>query len=141
MVEGVILFDTENGAASGRIVVDATATETGNKRRDKKMHAEVLESGKHPFFVFEVERIGGTLNDRGTSRLKIDGTFAVRGGNHPMSLMATVLIEEGEMRVITNFTVPYVDWGMKDPSVFILRVDKEVAVTVEAVGKVIREAR
>jgi polyisoprenoid-binding protein YceI len=37
-------FDTETGAASGEAVVIAGSADTGNKKRDKKMHGKVLLS-------------------------------------------------------------------------------------------------
>ena len=44
--EGRIVLDPETGEASGRIVLDATSAETGNRRRDDKMHEKILESAR-----------------------------------------------------------------------------------------------
>ena len=37
-----------------------------------------------------------------------------------------------------KFVVPYVDWGMKDPSNFLFKVNKSVEIDVEASGHVKR---
>ena len=63
--EGTIRFDPATGEASGELVVDATAAETGNGSRDKTMHNKVLESDETPGIVFHVEQVDGTLPERG----------------------------------------------------------------------------
>ena len=45
---GTIRFDTAIGVASGEIIADATSGNTGNKGRDKKMHAAVPEPAPLP---------------------------------------------------------------------------------------------
>ncbi len=74
--QGAIVFDLESGEASGRVVFDARLTETGNKKRDKKMHAKVLESGNFPEIVFIPETIEGALAESGGSDLSLSGTVS-----------------------------------------------------------------
>jgi polyisoprenoid-binding protein YceI len=134
MVSGEIGFDPATGAASGRIVVDARSAATGNKGRDADMHGKVLESGRFSKIVLAVERIEGKFERAGTSRLTIRGQLEIHGSPHPIEVPAEVTARDGRLAARLAFTVPYVRWGMKDPSKLLLSVAKEVRVTVEAEG-------
>jgi len=41
----------------------------------------------------------------------------------------------GEVASSTAFTIPYVQWGMKNPSNFLLRVNDKVEMNIQAVGR------
>jgi hypothetical protein len=53
-----------------------------------------------------------------------------------MTIPATVKEQNDLVTANARFTVPYVEWGMKDPSNLVLRVDKTVKVEVTFTGKV-----
>ena len=132
--EGTIIFDLENGEASGRVVFDATMTETGNKKRDKKMHKKVLESVAFPEIVFMPEAIEGALAENGASELTLRGTVSIHGSEHPVALKARVEREGKKISATSALTIPFVKWGMHDPSFFVLRTDKAVEVSLQIHG-------
>lgn len=132
--EGRLRFDPATGAAAGTIEVEARGATTGNDRRDRKMHETVLESETYPMFVFEPGRFDGRLEGDGPHEIVVHGTMTVHGQAHEMALPMKVSTAGERMTVTASFAVPYVQWGLEDPSVFILRVAKKVAVEVTAVG-------
>lgn len=129
-----IAFDPATGIASGEITIDLTTAQTGNKSRDKDMHEEVLETGKHPLAVFRAEKIRGTVPASGSGQVTLDGTLSFHGSDHKMSLPAKIDVQNGRVKADTQFEIPYVEWGLHDPSVVMLRVAKVVSVKVQAVG-------
>jgi hypothetical protein len=62
----------------------------------------------------------------------VEGVFRIHGSEHPLQLRINIRPEGNAISLKTHFTVPYVDWGMKDPSIFVLRVNKTVDIDVEA---------
>ena len=129
-----IAFDPATGAASGEITIDLTTAQTGNKKRDKDMHEEVLETGKYPLAVFRADKIRGTVPASGAGQVTLDGTLSFHGSDHKMSLPAKIDVQNGRVKADTQFEIPYVEWGLHDPSVVMLRVAKVVSVKVQAVG-------
>jgi polyisoprenoid-binding protein YceI len=129
-----IQIDSASGKASGAITVDATSGNTGNDTRDRKMNKEVLESTKYPEFRFTLENIQGSVLPSGSSEVKLTGVMTIHGGDHPLTVTVPVQLVNGQASADVHFVVPYVQWGMKDPSTFILRVGKEVDITAHLVG-------
>jgi polyisoprenoid-binding protein YceI len=133
---GTIHFDPTTGHTSGQIVVDVRSGETGNGNRDRKMHQDILESPTYPEAIFSPDWITGSLAPQGESQIQVHGFLAIHGGKHEMTIPAKVQIQNGAVSATASFVVPYVDWGMKNPSTFILRVKENVDVEVRLVGRI-----
>jgi polyisoprenoid-binding protein YceI len=134
---GEFLFNPKTGLAEGEILVDATTGESGNATRDKRMQDEVLESNRYPAIFYHPTEIKGPFKvGEGTQDLIGKGTFNIHGADHPLELPLKVQISADTVTATSRFTVPYVDWGMKNPSKFLLRVGKQVEIEVSAKGTI-----
>jgi polyisoprenoid-binding protein YceI len=131
---GTIVFDPATGIASGKLIVDAATGETGNDGRDHKMKKDVLETQKYPEIVLTVQRFKGNVTADGVSQGEVSGIMSIHGADHPMTLTLLLTRKGPAVSADATFDIPYVQWGMKDPSTFILRVDKKVQLAVHAVG-------
>jgi polyisoprenoid-binding protein YceI len=129
---GSIRFDPDSGKAAGEVVVDAASGDSGSGARDKRMHKSILESAKYSDAVFTPDRVEGKLAQPGTSNLKLHGTFRIHGTDHEMTMDVQAKVESERMLAEITFDVPYVDWGMKNPSTLLLRCGKTVQVAIHA---------
>lgn len=134
---GEFFFNPKTGTAEGEILVDATTGESGNAARDKRMQNEVLESNRYPAIFYHPTEIKGPFKaGEGTQDLTAEGTFNIHGADHPLELPLKVQISADTATATTRFTVPYVEWGMKNPSRLLLRVSKQVEIEVSAKGTI-----
>ncbi len=131
---GSVSFDSNTGKVGGEIVVDAASGESGNDSRDRKMHNEVLESSRYNEIVFRPDRVDGTLNNVGSSTLTLYGTFSLHGADHAFSASVQTELKNTDWKASTVFGVPFLDWGLKNPSNFLLKVKPVVNVSVELLG-------
>jgi polyisoprenoid-binding protein YceI len=132
---GGVLFDPSTGNAGGLLTVDAQSGDSGSAARDRKMHKEILESDKFPEITFAPHHITGQIPREGTAQLTVTGTMVLHGQPHEISIVAPVTVHGEEAVAEMKFLVPYVQWGLKNPSTFILRVSDKVEIDVHAVGE------
>jgi hypothetical protein len=98
------------------------------------MHEEVLETERFPVAVFRPGRLLGKVPAEGTVDLEIEGMLLFHGGEHELTAPVRITANGSSISAVSEFTIPYVAWGLEDPSVFVLRVAKEVKVRVELSG-------
>jgi len=118
----------------GVLVVDATSGQSGNRSRDRKMHREILESNRYPEIAFRPDRVEGKVSPAGTSMVQVHGIFSIHGSDHEVVMPVQMQMFPDHWVADNHFTVPYVKWGIKNPSTFILRVSESVEIEVHATG-------
>ena len=133
--KGTLRFDPSTGRISGQVTVDARSGQSGNASRDRRMHQEILETGRYPEIVFRPDRVEGAISPGAVSQVKLHGVFAIHGGEHELSVPAEVRAAGGDYGVTAHFEVPYVQWGMANPSTFLLRVAATVQVDIRTVAR------
>jgi polyisoprenoid-binding protein YceI len=125
-----------DGNASGEIVADAASGQSGDSGRDKKMHKDVLESAKYTEVVFRPDRVDRKFPTSGAVSVQMHGKFGLHGSEHEVSVPVSGEISGNNWHGKGTFKIPYVEWGLKSPSNFILKADPVVEVELELAGTV-----
>lgn len=134
---GVVQFNSATGAASGEIVMDAASGDSGSKARDRKMKRDVLQTDQYPDVTFTVQHVTGTVATNGDSSVQLDGQMTLHGQSHPMTVTVPVHAADGAASADVRFLVPYVSWGLKNPSTLFLRVSDKVQIAVHMSGRLV----
>jgi polyisoprenoid-binding protein YceI len=133
---GTLRIDTAVGKAGGEIVADALSGESGNSSRDKKMHNEVLESPRYGEIVFRADRVDGPVPFLGHASVQLHGVMILHGAGHEITIPVQAELSAGHWKGTGSFDVPYVSWGLKNPSNFFLKAEPVVNVELEIAGNV-----
>jgi polyisoprenoid-binding protein YceI len=136
---GILHFDPTTGNSSGQIVVDVQSGKTGIGERDRQMQQNILESQQYPEATFLPDHITGKISLEGEYQVAVHGNLRIHGQNHEVTFPAKVKAEQGRITATTSLPVPYVDWGMKDPSTFLLKVNKTVDLEIRLEGTLHQE--
>jgi len=131
---GTLHFDPATGKAAGEIIVLATSGDSGNSSRDERMHKVVLESAKFPDALFRPTQVEGKVAATGNSDVKLHGVFLLHGSEHELTVPVHAEMSRGKWNGAAKFEVPYIRWGMKDPSNWLLKVKPAVQVDLDLAG-------
>jgi polyisoprenoid-binding protein YceI len=137
---GEIRFDPISGKISGEIVFDATSGHSGSGGRDRKMHQNVLESSHYPEISFRPDHVDGKVSQSGLSTVQVHGMFGIHGADYEITLPVAVKFAADHWEASAHFQVPYVKWGMKNPSLLFLRVGDTVDIDFRAAGGLVTSA-
>jgi len=136
LTSGTIQFDPGAAKISGSVVVSAASGDSGDKGRDKNMHTQVLDVEHYADVTFQPQSYQGTLAPSGDSMIQVLGVFMLHGSAHDITVPMQIHIDGTNLTAKGSFIVPYVKWGLKDPSIFILKVAKEVHIDLNLVGAI-----
>ena len=134
LTRGDLRFDPVTGTASGELAIDSGSGDSGSGARDKRMNHSILETARFPEIVFRPDHVEGGVAPEGKSQVQLHGKFLLHGDSHEMTLPLVVEAAGGQYTATSIFQIPYVKWGLKNPSTLILRVNDKVEITVRTVA-------
>jgi len=110
---------------SGSVTVDAASLDTNNKKRDAKMHGASLDVSRFPAITLDPELFtpGAPAGADGTIAGVLTGRLTIRDATHPVSIDATVTPTPTGLDVAGRFDVAWAEFGIPDPSFFVVRID------------------
>lgn len=133
---GSIEFDRSHSQMSGSVVVLAGSGKTGNGMRDKKMNTEILKVSKYTTVSFAPQAFTGTLAPDGDSTIQVSGVFTLLGNPHNLTIPMQIHMDGSKATAKAHFVIPYVQWGLKNPSFMFWKAENDVAIDLNLVGQI-----
>jgi polyisoprenoid-binding protein YceI len=133
---GSIEFDRSNSKMSGSVAVLAGSGETGNDSRDKKMNKDILKVDQYTIVSFAPKTYTGTIAPRGDSTIQVSGVFTLLGNPHDLTIPMQIHMDGSKATGRAQFVVPYVQWGLKNPSFMFWKAENDVAIDLNLVGQI-----
>lgn len=134
IASGEVSFDPQTGAMSGLLTVNATSGHSDSPARDHRMIDDELKAAVFPAITFTPQQFTGSFHAQGQSTLQVTGAFTLLGKTHTITVPMNVTADNGKLTATGTFPIPYVAWGLKDPSVLFLRVGKVVTIDLKIDG-------
>jgi polyisoprenoid-binding protein YceI len=135
VLSGSIEFDRSTPKMLGSVVVLAGSGKTGNDSRDNKMNKDILRVEQYATVSFEPKTYSGVITPSGESNLQVTGIFTLLGTPHEITIPILVHLEGTAATAKAHFVVPYVQWGLKNPSFLVWKADNDVAIDLFLNGR------
>lgn len=132
---GAIDFDRTKPQMAGSVVVAAGSGKTGNDSRDKKMNKDILKTSQYTTVSFAPKSYTGTIVPTGDSTIQVRGVFTLLGNPHDLTIPLQVHIDGSRVAAKGKFVIPYVQWGLKNPSFLFWKAEDDVSIAISLVGQ------
>ncbi len=133
---GSIGFDRGATKMSGNVVVAAGSGKTGNGSRDKKMNKDILKVDQYTTVSFAPKTYTGTIPASGDATIQVSGVFTLLGTPHDLTIPMQIRIDGTKATAKAQFVVPYVQWGLKNPSFLVWKAENDVAINLDLAGQI-----
>jgi len=133
---GSIEFDRSNPKMSGSVAVLAGSGKTGNDSRDKKMNKDILKVDQYATVSFAPKTYTGTIAPSGDSNIQVSGVFILLGNSHDLTIPMQIHMDGSKATAKAQLVVPYVQWGLKNPSFMFWKAENDVTIDLNLVGEV-----
>jgi hypothetical protein len=99
------------------------------------MNRDILKVEQFATISFEPKTYAGAIATSGDSNIQATGIFTLLGTPHEITIPILVHVEGTSATAKAHFVVPYVAWGLKNPSFLVWKADNDVAVDLFLTGR------
>jgi polyisoprenoid-binding protein YceI len=133
---GSINFDRTASNISGTVIVAAGSGKTGNDSRDKKMNKDILKVDQFATVSFALKAYNGAIAASGDSTIQVSGVFTLLGNPHDLTIPIQIHMDGSKATARAQFVVPYVQWGLKNPSFMFWKAENNVGIDLNLIGQI-----
>ena len=100
------------------------------------MNKDILKVDQFATVSFAPKTCNGTIAASGDSTIQVSGVFTLLGTAHDLTIPIQIHIDGSKVIAKGQFVVPYVQWGLKNPSFLIWKAENNVGIDLDLAGQI-----
>ncbi|MGF1671656.1 MAG: YceI family protein [Balneolaceae bacterium] len=125
-------FNTKN--CSFDFEFEAASLDTGNRRRNRHMREDYLETDRYPDISYSGKLINcPEFQDNETVAIVAGGTFSLHGTNQEIFINGEITPKGDQLNIEASWQILLSDYNIDRPSFLINRMQNELPITLKAV--------
>jgi hypothetical protein len=100
------------------------------------MYMDILKVDQYTTVSFAPKTYTGTIAPSGDSTIQVSGVFTLLGNPHDLTIPMQIHMDGSKATARAQFVVPYVQWGLQNPSFMFWKAENDVAIDLNLVGQV-----
>ena len=100
------------------------------------MNKDILKVDQYTSVSFAPKTYTGTIAPSGDSTIQVSGVFTLLGNLHDITIPMQIHMDGSKATARAHFVIPYVQWGLKNPSFLVWKAENDVAIDLNLVGQI-----